>query len=90
MATKKAPATLPEGITKAHVKKAVLTVQAAAPKAPGKSKLQAALALIALFAGIAGATIPNAQVKAISEVVGLTVAGLQASGEFSKDKAPAK
>jgi hypothetical protein len=89
MATKKAPATLPEGITKAHVKKAVLTVQTIAPKAPGKSKLQAALALIALFAGIAGAAIPNTQVKAVAEIVGVTVASLQKSGVLTKDKAPA-
>lgn len=85
--TKKASATkLPEGIKKTHVKKAIVTVQQVAPKASGKDKLKTALSLIALFSGIAGAVIPKPQVKAVADVIGATVAALQASGELVRDK----
>jgi hypothetical protein len=77
-------------ITKAQVTKAVLTVQELAPKAPGKSKLKAALSLIALFAGIAGAVIPEGRVKDVSDTVSAVVDALQRSGALVKDRAPVK
>jgi len=75
-------------ITDAHVEEAVLTVQQKAPKAPREGKINTALSLIALLAGLTSAVVPKAQVTDVTGRITATVAALQASGVFTRDRAP--